>query len=432
MTDSAKISGIQSTMIMLRLKNETKAYHTILESLPYFRALIDHKLPLECYVNQLRSLAIIHGVMESEIANSENKMVMSVWDDGLRKLPLIECDLKFFEPRVIPDATASVEAALVMTQKIRLRQAEFPVTLLGYLYVFEGSTLGNSIHKTDISAAFHLDGLEGCRYYSSYLDQVQSKWMQFAEKMNSVLNDPACHDAVIAAAHEAFSGLNNLYNTLYPLTKKEKTFHVTRINPEAGNHPIPEDEREIQAALNASDRGWAEFPYYEQRYGQRGKRFSDSDTCWLVTLTSLDPESMQKQIDWIGRILSTRGMPLLMLEFTLRILYEELAMSLPDKTATYEKLLRAATILTETRNKLILEKLFQSLSSEFEQAVGSEMADRYKNTGKLLVSSVADEKGGIKGAVCALQDWMTDTSRFPEQWITAINSIIIKARQVSA
>jgi len=37
MSDSAKISGIQSTMIMVRLKNETKAYHAKLESLPYFR-----------------------------------------------------------------------------------------------------------------------------------------------------------------------------------------------------------------------------------------------------------------------------------------------------------------------------------------------------------------------------------------------------------
>ncbi|MFH0995229.1 MAG: PAS domain-containing protein [Pseudomonadota bacterium] len=291
--------------------------------------------------------------------------------------------------------------------------------------------LGNSIHKTDISAAFHLDGLDGCRYYSSYLDQVQSNWVQFAEKMNSVLKDPACHDAVIAAAHEAFTGLNDLYSALFPLPKNEKTFHVTRINPEAGNHPIPNDEREIQAALNASDRIWAEFPYYELRYGQRGKRFSDSDTCWLVTLTSLDPESMQKQIDWIGRVLATRGMPLLMLENTLRILYEELSMMLPDNTATYQKLLWSADILSKARGKSISNTLFQSLSSEFEQLVGSEMTEKYKKTGKLLVSSVADEKGGIKGAVCALQDWMVDTSRFPEQWITAVNSIIIKARQVS-
>ena len=37
----------------------------------------------------------------------------------------------------------------------------------------------------------------------------------------------------------------------------------------------------------------SEFPYYQERYGERGKRFSDSDTCWLVTLTNLNQESLQ-------------------------------------------------------------------------------------------------------------------------------------------
>ena len=124
--------------------------------------------------------------------------------------------------------------------------------------------------------------------------------------MNVALNDPSLHDSILEAAHEAFHGLEVLYRALYPLEKTEKNFHVTRINPEAGNHPIPEDEREITAALKASDRGWQAFPYYALRYGDRGKRFSDSDTCWLVTLTALDPQTIQKQIDWLCRVLATR------------------------------------------------------------------------------------------------------------------------------
>jgi len=118
--------------------------------------------------------------------------------------------------------------------------------------------------------------------------------------------------------------------------KKEKKFHVAQINPEAGNHPIPEDEREIQAALQASNRGWAEFPYYQQRYGERGKRFSDSDTCWLATLVTLDPESLQKQIDWLCRMLSTRGMPSILLEHSLRYLYAEPVHAVPGKKDLYE------------------------------------------------------------------------------------------------
>ena len=47
--------------IMALLKAETAAYHLKLESLPYFGKLMAHQLPLECYVNQLRALSVIHS-----------------------------------------------------------------------------------------------------------------------------------------------------------------------------------------------------------------------------------------------------------------------------------------------------------------------------------------------------------------------------------
>ena len=416
-----------SVKLMLRLKEETKEYHTKLESLPYFNALIEHQLPLECYVNQLRALSIIHGVLENEISTASDKRVSSVWDDGLRKLPLLEKDIAFFEPRVISDAKTSVEAAIAMTEKIRLRRIEKPHTLLGYLYVFEGSTLGNSMHRPDISATFHLDELNGCHYYSSYQDQVQTHWNHFSEKMNVALDDTSLRDSIVEATHEAFNGLEVLYTALYPLEKTENTFHATRINPEAGNHPIPEDEREIAAALKASGRGWDAFPYYELRYGERGKRFSDSDTCWLVTLTALDQETIQKQVDWLCRVLATRGMPTLMMEQTLRFLFEELSQTVPDRVAAYEKLRISADFLKESRESRIQETALQSLASEFEQAVGTELAKKYKNTGNLLVSAVVDEKNGIEGSTDALQEWLTDAGRFSTEWIRAVKKTIGKA-----
>ena len=341
-------------------------------------------------------------------------------------------DLHFFEPRLVFDNAPSIDAALAMTEKLRLRGIENPIALLGYLYVLEGSTLGNSIHKPDISSTFHFDGLSGCRYYSSYRDRVKESWKRFTEKMNNALDDHTLHDQIIASAHEAFSGLETIYKALYPLEKKKKTYHVTRINPEAGNHPVPDDEREIQAALKASNRGWAEFPYYEHRYGERGKRFSDSDTCWLVTLTALDQASMQKQIEWIGRVLATRGMPSIMLEHTLRILHEELVIAVPNSRANYGKLLNAAEMLKGRRNDKISEKAFEKLSSEFDQAVGPQLAKEYKNTGKLVLSSVTDEKNGIEGAVSALQEWVGDKARFPDKWISAVSDTLNKARGIAS
>jgi heme oxygenase len=387
---------------------------------------------MESYVNQLQALAVIHGVLENEIAISEDKRVLSIWNDDLKKLPLLQQDLKFFEPRVESSDTCSIEAALAITAKIRLRRVEHPITLLGYLYVFEGSTLGNKMHRPDISETFHLDEMNGCRYYSSYRDEVSTHWVQFSDKMNEALHNPTLHNSIIEAAHEAFAGLEELYKALYPLDKTEKSFHVTRINPEAGNHPMPDDKHEIQAALKASDRGWTEFPYYEHRYGERGKRFSDSDTCWLVTLTRLDQESMQRQIEWIGRVLATRGMPQIMLEKTLKYLHEELTIAIPDNTATYDKLLTSAEILRKARTQLISEKELESLSNEFDQFAGAELSKQFKNTGRLLVASVVDEKNGITGAISALQEWVTDEARFPNTWISGVKDIINKTTAIAS
>jgi hypothetical protein len=318
-----------------------------------------------------------------------------------------------------------------MTQQIRLRRIENAITLLGYLYVFEGSTLGNNMHSPDIAATFHLDDVNGCRYYTSYQDQVQHHWNRFSQKMNHTLADFSLHDPITKSAHEAFSGLETLYQALYPATANRKTAHVARINPEAGNHPIPDDEREIQAALKASERGWAAFPYYEHRYGKRGKRFSDSDTCWLVTLTRLDQEDMQKQIKWLGRLLAIRGMPLIMLEYTLDFLHQELVRAVPNKKATYDQLAEAVEILKKRRTAVMSEKQLKALAREFDHAAGPRLPQAYRNTGILLVSAVIDESMGLDGAVAALQEWLTDSARFPNNWINTVNSTIKKARQLS-
>lgn len=421
----------QSAPIMERLKEETRNCHARLESLPYFSTLMKRKLPLECYVGQLRALSILHGVMENELSTCKEGKVAAVWSEELKKLPLLEKDLAFFKPRIITDPASVIEIAISMTGKIRLRGIERPLTLLGYLYVFEGSTLGNAMHRPDISETYHLHSLDGCGYYASYKDQLKERWKRFSEKMNGALSDPAEHDAIIDAAHEAFEGLEGLYSALYPLKKEARQYHVTRINPEAGNHPIPADEREIRAALNASDRSWAEFPYYNRRYGERGKRFSDSDTCWLVTLITLDGAALHQQIGWIARVLATRGMPAIMLEKTLRFLYEELVKSVPDNKPSYQKLLDAAEVLFMERTHRISEKDFEILARAFDAAVGSELAQQYKDTGKLLVSSVADEKLGREGAVPAIQEWMTDNNRFSEKWIVAVKDIIRKAKELS-
>lgn len=416
-----------STGIMHDLKNESFGHHATLESLPYFKTLIEHRLPLECYVNQLGALRIIHGVLETQLASSGTAAVVTVWNDSLRKLPLLEADLDFFSARVTSSNGLFIQVAQEMASHIRLRAIENPISLLGYLYVLEGSTLGNRLHQPDLRTSFCLDGIEGSRYYASYRDQVKSRWEVFSAAMNKALSSPQTHAPVIEAAHEAFAGLVRLYKVLYPPSRTAPSGHVTRINPEAGNHPIPDDQREIDAALAASSLCWKEFPYYEHRYGQRGKRFSDSDTCWLATLTAMRQDRMQRQIDWLCRVLAARGMPSLMMEYALGVLHKELAKAVPEKSEAYQKLRVSADCLKMARMGLLDENRFLCLGRQFDRKVGPAMATKFKNTGLLLVASIVDEKNGISGSKKALIDWLSDANMFSSRWIEAIDEIVQKA-----
>ena len=70
------------------------------------------QLPLESYVGHLRSLSIVHGILEQSLESSSDDRVASVWKDDMRKLPLLQYDLGFFEPRIVADVKDAVDAAI--------------------------------------------------------------------------------------------------------------------------------------------------------------------------------------------------------------------------------------------------------------------------------------------------------------------------------
>ena len=417
--------------IMVKLKQHTSELHQRIESLPYISALANHTLTPEHYLHQLRSLALIHAVFEHEIEDVEDAKVKMIWHDQLKKLHLLDDDIAFFKPRIDASSFAALNSAMEIAAKIRLRRAERPLTLLGYLYVLEGTTLGNDMHLPDITKTFMLEGIDGCSYYTSYGDRVHIHWQEFSQKMNSVLVDNNSHEAVIEAAEEAFLGLEKLYDNLYHLDDTRKT-HATGINPEAGSHPMPDDEREIEAALLASNRAWDAFPYYQLRYGRRGKAFSDSDTCWLATLTQFPQERVQQQIDWLCRLLATRGMPSVMMEYTLKFLSEELTKIQSQEKERYMKLAVAADILEKRRLEHISIDDIKVICSGFDKRINYDKSAKYKNLCFMLISAVVDEKIVAEGTIDALLDWFTANEKFSKSEVETIYWLVEQARSCFA
>ncbi len=418
----------QQLSLMEELKAQTFAVHSRLQAAPFFSALAACQLPLESYVGQLRALAVIHGVLEQALAECRDQRVASVWCSDMRKLPVLEQDLNYFEPRTVADLKEAEQAAQQAVQQIRLHSIEQPLALLACVYVLEGSALGARVLRPLVARALLLSGNEGLAYLHGYGSELGERWAQFQQRMNALQLSTSEREQLDEGANHFFEKLEAVFLALYPFQDESKTFLVTSINPEAGRHAVPADAREVQASLQAADLCWRRFPYFEQRYGERGRRFARSDAAWQATLWRYPSAQILQQVRWLGRVLAGRGMPTLLLQVQLEILVDQLAAALPEKKSDYEKLLVAAADLHAKRCQSLSDQQLKTIGTAFDQRVGSDWRARLPDTGVLLGCAVADELAGSPGAVTSLQAWLTDPARFPPDWIAAIEATLAQAR----
>src|SRR3954464_8551635 len=200
------------------------------------------------------------------------------------------------------------------------------------------------------------------------------------------------------------------------------------INPDAGSHPVTTDPREVAASMAAGDRSWREFPYYQERFGARGRLFGHSDSAWLSLIAQKEQPQVNAEVRWLGALLSARGMPQWLLERHLAFLHEELASAIPDNHERFDRLLNAAAMLRDQRRAQLPERDFLAISAAFHRRVGPELSARLPNMGALLASAVAVEAAGVLRAVEQIESWATDPSRSPAEWIVAVREPIRGAR----
>lgn len=419
----------QRLTLMEQLRAATSLHHARLQTAPFFQALAGCRLPLESYVGLLRAMLAIHGVLERALATCEHPAVTAVWRDDMRKVPFLERDLRFFEPRAVADLEEAVNEALRVTDRVRLWSVERPWALLGCCYVLEGSTLGTTILEPQCRRAFLLKDEDGLAYLHSYGSAVRERWEAFGARMNVLDPTPEDRDPLLEAAREFFENIENVYRALYPFAPESQKYLVTSINPEAGRHPVPSDPKEVAAAVKAGDRCWEAFPYYKHRYGERGRRFARSDAGWLATLGSCTPEQIRGQVRWLGGLLAARGMPTLLLETQLEMLREELTSAVPEKRFDFERLSAAAAELRAAREKHLGEAFLRQLDEMFDREAGS--GAKIRSVGTLLGAAVADEREGFEGAVESLRTWLADRERFSERWVAAVDTTLTEARRLA-
>ncbi len=402
--------------VRARLQAATSNAHDGIEATPFYDALRAGTLPAAAAESYLHCLAIIHAVLERGLSTARDPRVGRVWRDDLAKLPHLIEDLALRPEGHLTAIDPAVRAALAMADQL-VQSPE--IELLGYLYVFEGSQNGGIALKSLFAKSLDV-APDALRYFGCYGKETRRAWTRFVTDLDAIrLTDPE-GGRIEAAAVAAFAGLQTIVLALFPFTAANVTVQLTALNPEAGRHALPDDPAEIAIAIRAGVRARERYPYLERRFGERGRRFTASDSCWLLTLMPLQYESIARSIAWLRTVLASRGIPTLILETHMRELATEIESAAPARTRETASFRRVVGELGASRRAHLPDAAVEDLNARFDQRLSA-----LHGAVPLLASAHADEAAGVPGAYAAIESWLTDETRFGNEWRAAVRELSV-------
>lgn len=198
---------------------------------------------------------------------------------------------------------------------------------------------------------------------------------------------------------------------------------LSAINPDAGQHAIPERESDIARALRCSTAAWRRFPYLGMRYGARGRRFTSSDSCWLVSLYDHDAALVHANLQWLRTVLASRGLPTIILDDQLRKIDADVAEHEPERwqaSSGFRTVLeefqaqRDARLAPDRHHELV-----EHWGARFDACSGRGVPD----AAALLISARLDTASGIARAWEATHVWFVDPQRFSGEWIACVGGL---------
>ena len=410
------------------LKTKTALLHEQWERLPFFEALQTHKLPKVSIVSFLKCLAIIHAVLERRLSRISQHQVSRLHDSILPRLPLLTADLEVLDAASLPDVSPAIRSALDYADEI-LGETDL-LNLIGPLYVLGDSQSGAIILKHEYARCLNVPD-EQFSYLGCYGSAAAARWETFLGVLSALSFDDGERDRIAASAVRCFECLEGICATVYPYSSQDLKYHAAAVNFEAGDHAIPQNPVEIDLALRAAKAAWEKFPYLEQRYGARGKRFTNSDSCWLVTLTrTLSQDVATKALDWLRTVLTTRGIPTVVLEAHLRTIQQAITLEFPEQIKMRAQFdLFLSNREAERRLHFGAEgpsPLIDVFNRRFRACSGLKV----ESAADLIVSAWMDERSGVAGSLSALHDWFTDVGRFSRDWIADVNELLAELDRI--
>ena len=195
--------------LAIRLQTALRDLHTQIEQLPLAQAMANGTIGREEYGRLLSQLRYVHRALEAVLP--ERKEFESIYQPSMARASDLLTDLAALgllgaAQRVLPQTR-------VFAEEISGPWARSPASLLGCLYVLEGSRMGSMVLAPRLAKALGVAMLpgQGLDYHIRELERRPMLWRQFKTALEAL---PFAHDQadlLVDAAQRTMAHLYAIY-----------------------------------------------------------------------------------------------------------------------------------------------------------------------------------------------------------------------------
>ena len=184
-----------------RLKERTWPAHQAAEKHGFQRAMLTGAAGIGAYIEQMRQMRLVHEELESALRAAGTPRVTSVYRGYHDRAGLIGQDLGVLGAAAACEPLPSTRE---MIGVIRSARHDQPDSLLGVLYVLEGSTNGGRFIARAMEKSYGLEPRRGTAWLDPHGEEQRPRWKQFRRDISAPVWDEVEIEQLGRAADATF------------------------------------------------------------------------------------------------------------------------------------------------------------------------------------------------------------------------------------
>ncbi|MGD9690968.1 MAG: biliverdin-producing heme oxygenase [Phycisphaerales bacterium] len=198
----------------LTLKESTREHHVRAERHPIQQAILQGRIDRATWGLLVAQNRAVHAALESALdaAKASDPRVGAVFAPHHRRLANYDADLAALG---VSDADrAPLPGTRAVADWVVSLPAKAPISVLGVLYVIEGSTNGGQFLSRVLKPALRLESAAGVSSLDPHGPQTGPRWQQFRAAIDALSLSPGDQAAIIDVAGKTFDALGRVFDAV--------------------------------------------------------------------------------------------------------------------------------------------------------------------------------------------------------------------------